>query len=59
MWTIEYKGSYIHGYFDDKNVQVSFVYGPTIAHRIIPCREYKSLHSAKVAITRFNKDHNK
>ena len=58
MWTLSYKGSYIHGYCDKDEVQVSFVYGPTLAHRMVP-REYKSLRSAKLAITKFNKDHGK
>jgi len=58
MWTMLYKGSYIHGYCNTDEVQVSFVYGPTLNHRMVP-REYKSLRSAKLAITRFIKQNGK
>jgi len=56
MWTLFYKGSIIHGYCSTDNVQVQFVYGPTLEHRTRPW-EYKSLHSAKCNIARFNKNH--
>jgi hypothetical protein len=54
MYTIFYKGSIIHGYCNNDTVQVSFVYGPTIDHRMVP-REFRSLRAAKLAITKFNK----
>ena len=56
MWTLFYKGSIIHGSYGAVNVQVQFVYGPTLEHRTTP-KKYKSIHSAKCNITRFNKNH--
>ena len=44
MWTIKYKDGYIHGYHDREVCRVSFVDG-TVKH-------YRSLHAAKLAITR-------
>ena len=45
MWSIEYKGFYIHGYCDDYKVKVNFIDTKQIIG-------FKSLHSAKLGITR-------
>lgn len=44
MWTIEYKGAYIHGYFDRDECRYTWA-------NCIP-RTCKSLHAAKCRITR-------
>lgn len=47
MWTIGYKGLYIHGYCDKDVCQVISGSGETIA------RDCKSLRAAKIAVSKF------
>ena len=46
MWTINYKGFYIHGYFDKPQCRVSL---PNVSMNY----EWKSLRAAKCAISRW------
>ncbi|GBG14521.1 uncharacterized protein NMK_2120 [Novimethylophilus kurashikiensis] len=46
MWTISYKGLYIHGYCDKDVCRVTAADGMSIA------RNCKSLHAAKLAATK-------
>ena len=48
MWTITYKGFYIHGYCDKDNVTVKDIAGEW--NKYLP---FKSLHAAKCAITKW------
>ena len=47
MWTINYKGFYIHGYCDRDEVSVQ--------HEGFETNYFKSMHAAKCAITRMLK----
>ena len=46
MWTIQYKGFYIHGYCDINSVKVL---------GIVSILRFKSLHAAKLGITKLLK----
>jgi hypothetical protein len=48
MWTITYKGFYIHGYCDRDEVSVTYT-GAALP------QYFKSLHAAKCRITRYLK----
>lgn len=50
MFTINYKGAYIHGYFDKSVCRVS-------CNGIDNKKEFKSMHSAKIAISKAIKKH--
>lgn len=50
MFTINYKGFYIHGYIYKPECSVVFY------HYSKPTTVYKSLHAAKIAITKFLKE---
>ena len=46
MFTIEYKGLYIHGYFDKTECRVCFASGSTLG-------EFRSYRAAQLAISKF------
>lgn len=48
MWTILYRDFYIHGYCDREQCRIQFESGE-------PLGEFKSLHAAKIACTKFLK----
>ena len=50
MWTISYKGFYIHGYCDRKDV---YIQGTTYADFSVFNMRFKSLHGAKCCISRW------
>lgn len=50
MFTINYKGAYIHGYCDKEICRVSCTGIPNT-------KEFKSMHSAKIAISKAVKKH--
>lgn len=51
MWTIEYKGSYIHGYCDKDDCKVQIYIGGGVYEEF----RCKSLHAAKLLITKMQK----
>lgn len=47
MWTISYKGYYIHGYCDKPECRIN---GGDLGSY---CSHFKSIHAAKLAITKW------
>lgn len=54
MWTINYRDLYIHGYCDREQCRVNFK-NAHIVGEPLGRGEYKSLHAAKMACTKFLK----